>query len=162
MALSFHHLPSDVILHNILPFLDYDSRQTMNRLLPSYERSIKRIPLEERIKHDMFAHLSISQNLLKRMDYTHNKVARVGVWRNYCKELMTYKVATLLQYAPNFRLTITEQLANWSNEEVLLRYNIPSWLRKRVKHLTQEVIERLEHTLHVKMKMGKIRSFQVK
>ena len=160
MPLSFNDLPSDVTLHNILPFLDYNSRQTLNQLLPPYERLIQRIPLNDRIQHDVYTHMSISKNLLSRLEYTHNKIDRVGIWRNYCKELLSYKLTTILQHFPNFQNTVRVQLYSWSDEDVLIRYNIPSWLRKRVQHLTNQVLMRLDN-LSSKEIIGKPKAYTV-
>ena len=107
MSISFSHIPSDVILHHILPFLDYDSRQTMNQLLSYHERLIKRIPVKERVNHDINAHMLISQNLLHNLNSTHNKLKRVQIWRNYCKELLSYKINTLLKYNKKFNNTVS-------------------------------------------------------
>ena len=160
MPLSFNDIPSDVTLYKIIPFLDYDSRQTINRLLPSYDRLINRIPLNDRIRHDVYTHMSISRNLLDRMAYTHNKIERVGLWRNYCKELLSHKLTTILQYCPNFQETVKFQLYNWSDEAVLIRYNIPSWLQKRVQHLTKQVLLRLDN-LPSMNPIGKPRAYLV-
>ena len=160
MPHSFKDFPSDVILHNILPFLDYDSRQTMNRLLPPYERLIHRIPLNDRIQHDVYTHMSISRNVIDRLAYTHNRTKRVGIWRNYCKELLSHKLTTILQYCPNFQETVKFQLYNWSDEAVLIRYNIPSWLQKRVQHLTKQVLLRLDN-LPSMNPIGKPRAYLV-
>lgn len=143
--MSLSTIPSDVILHHILPFLDYDTRQTLNRLLPRHERLVNRIPLKIRIEHDAWAHRSISTNLLNRMNATKGVVKRVGVWRNYCKELLSHKLATILRYFPKFRSAIVYQLNMWSNEDALTAHGVPNWLQKRVRYLTQHVMARLEN-----------------
>jgi hypothetical protein len=156
--MSFSNLPSDVIRHHILPFLEYDSRQTLNQLLPSYERLIKRIPLKDRIQHDVSAHMLISQNFISRMNKTHNRVNRVRLWRNYCKELLSYKINTLLKYNPTFNNTVRYQLTVWNNQDTLIQYKIPIWLRNRIKHLTAQILYKLDNALPVSLDFHKIKA----
>lgn len=156
--MSLSNLPSDVIRHHILPFLDYDSRQTLNQLLPPYERLIKRIPIKERIQHDIAAHMSISQNFINRMKSTNNTVNRVMIWRTYCKELLSYKIDTLLKYNPSFNDTVRYQLTVWNNQDTLLEYKIPFWLRKRIMHLTAQILDKLDNALPVSLDFHKVKA----
>jgi hypothetical protein len=158
MSLSFSNLPSDIIRHHILPFLEYDSRQTLNQLLPPYERLIKRIPIKERIQHDIAANMSISQNFINRMNMTSNRVNRVGLWRNYCKELLSYKINTLLKYNPSFNDTIRYQLSVWNDQDTLIQYNIPIWLRRRIMYLTAQILDKLDNALPVSLDFHKVKA----
>lgn len=161
MSLSFSNLPSDIILHHILPCLDYDSRQTMNKLLPAHERLIKRIPMKERIGHDISAHMSISNNVLNRLSKIRNVVERVAIWRNYCKELLSYKIDTLLKYNLKYNNIVRYQLTVWNNQDTLIQHNIPIWLRQRIMYLTAQILEKLDNTLPVSSESHKVKAIAI-
>lgn len=158
MSPFFYKLPSDIILHHILTCLDYDSRQTMNKLLPAHERLIKRIPIKERIEHDISAHISISNNVLNRLSKIRNEVERVAIWRNYCKELLSYKINTLLKYNSNYNNTVRYQLTVWNNQNTLIQHNVPIWLRQRIMYLTAQILEKLDNTLPVSLEFNKVKA----
>jgi len=141
---SLATVPSDIMKHNVLGFLDYESRMNVNRALPFEERLVKRIPFKVRVAHDVIAHCSIIQNIIAKFETNKNRVVNLAVWREFCKKLLDHRTASMLRYSQVLRPLIVQKLVEFSDAQVIEQPEVPKWLAKRILHVSAQALTHIQ------------------
>jgi hypothetical protein len=116
-------LPSDILRVHLFPYLDYDSRMSLNQTLPSYDRYVRPISLNDRLAHDIGANLAISQNIVLRTSAV-GQYKKLCMWRDYCGHILAHRISSLIQCRSAMRIVLLDKMKEFSNH--LTTRGVPS------------------------------------
>jgi hypothetical protein len=129
-------LPSDILRVHLFPYLDYNSRMSLNQTLPSYDRYVRPISLNKRLAHDIAANLDISKNIVHRTSAV-GQYKKLCMWRDYCGHILAHRISSLIQCSMGMRTTLLDKMEEFSN--YLMTRRIPSMLPCEQMELIQRM-----------------------
>jgi len=122
MTTYFDYLPTADILHEcIFPYLDYESRIQMNRVLPPIERYRTRFSKDEIVRHELYVVTAILKSKLNSIETICGSTRTIRM-RTKSQRLIQMlqlveekRTVIMMQHYPSFHKVIIDKLTSLSD-----------------------------------------------
>ena len=123
MTTYFDYLPlEDVIHESIFPYLDYESRIQMNRVLPPIERYRTRFSKDEIVRHELYVVTAILKSKLNSIETVCGSTRKIRMRKKSQRLLQMLQLVEpetrnviIMQHYPSFHTVIIDKLTSLSD-----------------------------------------------